>query len=155
MRVYLLKTGFGKIRLYNGIEFAFSELANADDRIADIRSRLLANPIRLYFETDERSLSLSKEQRQDFADLIYYLDHVENSKLEISGHTDKEGELKYNIKLSKDRAGFIRDYLNNRGSIATDRMEVKGYGPNKPIATNRTEEGRAKNRRVDVTLKGK
>ena len=71
--------------------------------------------------------------------------------IEIGGHTDSEGSDSYNQKLSEGRAKSVVDYLTAHG-ISAERMRAIGYGESKPIDTNRTEEGRAINRRVEFTL---
>lgn len=81
------------------------------------------------------------------------MDHVKDAKLDVEGHTDNTGDRANNMELSKDRANFARDYLIRNGGISTTRMDVDGFGPDKPIATNKTDEGKAQNRRVEVTLK--
>jgi OOP family OmpA-OmpF porin len=68
-------------------------------------------------------------------------------KVEIQGHTDSTGSVAYNTKLSQRRADSVRDYLVAGGASA-DQLVTKGYGPTQPIASNKTAEGRAKNRRV-------
>ncbi len=72
-------------------------------------------------------------------------------KLTISGHTDNIGDAKRNLRLSDDRAKACRDALVSRGIDAT-RMSFAGFGKTKPVADNRTKEGREKNRRVDFEL---
>lgn len=69
----------------------------------------------------------------------------------ISGHTDNTGEASYNLKLSYDRAAAVADYLI-RNNISRDRISYEGLGSTRPIADNRTEEGRRKNRRVEIRL---
>lgn len=70
-------------------------------------------------------------------------------KIEIGGHTDNVGDDNANLILSKQRADAVRDYLVENG-ISADLLETKGYGESKPIASNKTEEGRRKNRRVEI-----
>ena len=72
-------------------------------------------------------------------------------KIELSGHTDNKGKDKYNEKLSEERAKAVYMYLTNRG-IDKKRLKYRGYGAKHPIADNKTEEGRAKNRRVEFTI---
>jgi outer membrane protein OmpA-like peptidoglycan-associated protein len=69
----------------------------------------------------------------------------------IYGYTDSTGRLEFNQKLSEDRAASVRTYLVSKG-LATSRFQTKGMGPNDPIATNETVEGRSKNRRVEFTI---
>ena len=71
-------------------------------------------------------------------------------KGQIEGHTDNIGKAAYNMKLSLKRAEAVMNYLINKG-LAKDRLSAKGYGFTKPIATNSTKEGRALNRRVELT----
>lgn len=75
------------------------------------------------------------------------------SKVKITGHTDNVGKAEYNQKLSVKRAEAVRDYLVSLGADAS-KMEVGGEGMTKPIADNKTAEGRAKNRRVEVEVVG-
>lgn len=70
-------------------------------------------------------------------------------RVEVAGHTDSKGSRAYNVRLSQKRADAVRDYLVGKG-IAADRLVAKGYGPDKPLATNDTEEGRAQNRRTEL-----
>ncbi len=72
-------------------------------------------------------------------------------RLGVYGHTDNHGALALNMRLSKDRAAACKNYLINHG-IAANRLESEGFGPNKPIADNNTDEGRARNRRVDFKI---
>lgn len=136
-----------------GIEFGFSEKSKEDLRIPKIKERLFGKPVTLYFQTNSDNINLSEAQRNDFTDLIYYLDRVPTAKLEIGGHTDNVGSLAGNTTLSKNRAGIVAEYINKRGGIAKNKMLIEGFGPNKPVASNKTPEGKQKNRRVEVILK--
>ncbi len=69
----------------------------------------------------------------------------------ITGHTDSKGRSSYNMKLSVKRAEAAKKWLVSKG-IDADRIEVKGYGEDKPVADNKTEEGRAKNRRAELIV---
>ena len=138
--------------LMKGVDFSFGEVSNSDIRLADIKGRLLGKPIRLYFGTNQDKINLSSQRRTDFADIIFYLDNVKESALKVTGHTDGTGNRAHNIKLSKDRADFVSDYLIDKGGINKTRLQMSGVGPDKPLGNNRTESGRAKNRRVEVTL---
>jgi outer membrane protein OmpA-like peptidoglycan-associated protein len=70
-------------------------------------------------------------------------------RVEIIGHTDSIGSKMYNRRLSKKRAETVRDYLISKG-ITSDRLVALGKGEDEPIATNKTEDGRATNRRVEL-----
>ena len=78
------------------------------------------------------------------------------STVQIQGHTDSVGSKKINDKLSQNRATSVKEYLqSNDGGIAVDssKIEAVGYGYQKPLATNKTADGRAQNRRVDIIIK--
>jgi outer membrane protein OmpA-like peptidoglycan-associated protein len=72
-------------------------------------------------------------------------------RIELSGHTDSKGSDKYNLKLSKERAEAVFNYLVSKG-IDEKRLTHKGYGAKQPIADNATDAGRAKNRRVEFKI---
>ena len=74
-----------------------------------------------------------------------------NLKIEISSHTDSKGANEYNFKLSENRAKSVVDYLISKG-IDSNRLVSKGYGEEKPIVTNDTEEGRQLNRRTEFKI---
>lgn len=74
-----------------------------------------------------------------------------NFSLKLAGHTDNTGSMALNLRLSKERAESIKAYLVSQGANAS-RIEATGYGPNQPIASNKTADGRQKNRRVEFTL---
>jgi outer membrane protein OmpA-like peptidoglycan-associated protein len=71
-------------------------------------------------------------------------------KVQVAGHTDNTGSAAVNARLSKARAESVRQYLIDHG-VAAERLTARGYGPSKPIASNKTAEGRAQNRRVELT----
>ena len=73
-------------------------------------------------------------------------------KLQIEGHTDNVGTKAANLQLSKGRAAAVKAALVARG-VAAERLTTEGYGDSKPVADNATQEGRAKNRRVELVKK--
>jgi outer membrane protein OmpA-like peptidoglycan-associated protein len=75
-----------------------------------------------------------------------------NIKVEIGGHSDSLGSEKANQKISEKRAESAKKYIMDKFNISGDRMMVKGYGSKKPIADDKTKEGRAKNRRVEFRV---
>jgi len=70
--------------------------------------------------------------------------------VEIDGHTDSIGPADYNMKLSERRANAVMKYFISKG-VAAEQLTIKGFGLTKPAAGNDTKEGRAKNRRVELT----
>jgi OOP family OmpA-OmpF porin len=81
------------------------------------------------------------------------LQHPGNQHItvEVQGHTDNVGKPDYNLRLSQHRAEAVKDYLVTRG-VAASRISAKGYGETQPIANNRTDQGRAQNRRVVINV---
>jgi len=75
-------------------------------------------------------------------------------KIKIIGHTDNIGKYEANIKLSKKRAESVRNYLIKKFKIPEERFIIDGFGPLKPVTDNKTAEGRALNRRVEVEFAG-
>ena len=72
-------------------------------------------------------------------------------RIAIIGHTDNKGVAAANLSLSSSRAKAVSTYLQGKG-IAPQRLESKGLGQTKPIAPNTTDDGRAKNRRVEIQV---
>lgn len=75
-----------------------------------------------------------------------------NKRIVIAGHTDNTGHAGHNLALSIARAGAVRDWLTDASSIPPMQFAIQGYGDTRPMASNATADGRAKNRRVEITL---
>jgi OOP family OmpA-OmpF porin len=104
----------------------------------------------VFFDTDKAAIKTQYDA--DLNNLGSFLKDFPKAKGEISGHTDNVGSDKYNQKLSERRANSVRDYIVNKFGIASDRLTAKGYGESKPVASNKTREGKAKNRRVETNF---
>jgi len=103
----------------------------------------------LLFETNKSTLR--SEHFVTLNSIVdYLLGHPERS-VRISGHTDNIGKETHNLTLSKQRADVVAEYLVDNG-IEINRVETSGLGSSKPIAPNTTEEGRKKNRRVELLI---
>jgi peptidoglycan-associated lipoprotein len=102
------------------------------------------------FPVNKHELSKeAEEQLMAFAERLK--GENKNVYLEIQGHTDATGPDDYNMKLGEARAEAVRRYLNKQG-VALNRMSTISYGPNEPVESNKTKEGRSKNRRVVVIV---
>jgi OOP family OmpA-OmpF porin len=77
--------------------------------------------------------------------------HPEIARVAIDGHTDDQGNVQANLDLSRRRAASVLRWMSERG-IDARRLEARGFGPKRPIADNKTEAGRAKNRRVEFQI---
>jgi len=83
--------------------------------------------------------------------LIAFLKENPDKRVALEGHTDSVGTPQYNQGLSERRAASVKDYLTKRG-VAANRVSTAGFGLTRPIADNKTAEGRAKNRRVEIKV---
>lgn len=103
----------------------------------------------IFFETGKAAL-----KSESFAELdrvVQLLNDYPTIKIEISGHTDNVGGEEVNKKLSQARADAVAQYIASKG-IPDERIVAMGYGMEKPVAENTTQEGRQKNRRVEFTI---
>ena len=112
-----------------------------------IAALLIERPIR--FASDRFFIDASNNGVLDRISEL--LGTCSDAKFLIEGHTDSDASDAYNISLSQNRVDAVKASLVQRG-IATDRLDAKGFGESRPIATNATEEGRALNRRVEFIL---
>lgn len=96
-------------------------------------------------EIDERSFDLLRQVAQVLKD------HPEIKKIRIEGHTDNRGRKEYNQDLSERRAASVLNFLLGQ-RIAAERLTSQGFGPDRPVQTNNTEQGRAANRRVEFHI---
>lgn len=101
------------------------------------------------FETGKADLK--EESYKVIDELVAYLNRKDDERIELGGHTDNVGTAKSNQILSEARANTVRTYLLSKG-IDPNRVTAKGYGLTKPIASNKTVDGKAQNRRTEVTI---
>ncbi|MBQ1836621.1 MAG: OmpA family protein, partial [Paludibacteraceae bacterium] len=103
----------------------------------------------IFFDFDKSTLK--KDSYAELNRLIKFMNENPKVTIELAGHTDSKGSREYNLKLSDARAKSVATYMISKG-IEADRITSKGYGPDKPIADNSTDEGRAKNRRTEIII---
>jgi outer membrane protein OmpA-like peptidoglycan-associated protein len=127
------------------------ESQTANDDLKALYERINTDPLILYFNTAEASISLNVAQRQKVANISRYLDKVNGAKANVVGHTDGTGKASTNIRLGQERANFAKEYLIKNG-IASDKIIATSKGQTEPIAGNTIEEGKDKNRRTVITL---
>ena len=97
------------------------------------------------------SSTLSDASKSALRNLATSLNQNPDTDIKIVGHTDNTGKVDYNQTLSEKRAKSVYDYLMNQG-VSADRMVFEGKGVHQPVADNSTAEGRALNRRVEITI---
>jgi outer membrane protein OmpA-like peptidoglycan-associated protein len=115
-------------------------------KITSNQSVVLEN---IFFDVNQSTLK--SESKAGLNMLLTFLLKNPSLKVEIGGHTDSDGSVELNQKLSKDRAETVYNWLIQKG-IDASRLTFKGYGPNKPLVPNDTPENKAKNRRTEFTI---
>jgi OmpA-OmpF porin, OOP family len=108
--------------------------------------------VTLYVNFDTGKSTIKPDSAQTLDEAAAALRVAGTLRVEVAGHTDNVGTPEANLRLSQGRAQAVMAALVERG-IKADRLTAKGYGQTSPIADNRTEEGRAKNRRVELVRK--
>jgi OOP family OmpA-OmpF porin len=102
----------------------------------------------IYFDTNKAEIK--PESKAAMGEIVKYLKANGNAKLHVVGHTDNAGGLEANLGLSKRRADAVVASLTKQSGIAANRLTANGVAYLAPVAVNTTEEGRAKNRRVEL-----
>jgi outer membrane protein OmpA-like peptidoglycan-associated protein len=97
------------------------------------------------------SATLTSNSKYELDNLVTGLNAFPNISIEISGHTDSNGDAAANLALSSSRAAAVAKYLADRG-ISAGRLKPRGYGDTKPLVPNDSPENMAKNRRTEFTI---
>ena len=100
---------------------------------------------------DTGKASIKDQSAGVLNNIVEILQEYKMARFNIEGHTDSVGSAKLNQTLSEERAGAVRNYLIENG-VSSDRLVSRGYGEDRPIASNNTREGRRTNRRVEINL---
>jgi outer membrane protein OmpA-like peptidoglycan-associated protein len=117
----------------------------------ELRDNKIEFKEKIQFEVNKSVIKAeSNSLLHDIAEVIKKNPQVK--KISIEGHASAEGDAKANKKLSDDRAKAVMDYLVKKESVEASRLTAKGWGEEKPIADNATEEGKEKNRRVEFLV---
>ncbi|MFZ1378619.1 MAG: OmpA family protein, partial [Saprospiraceae bacterium] len=125
-----------------------SNLRKALDTSANSGSRTLVLD-NIYFETGASTLSNDSEYALNVISKAFT--KYPNLKVEVSGHSDNVGEPASNLTLSQERANSVKNYLTSKGANSGS-INAIGMGQNRPIADNSTDEGKAKNRRIEFKI---
>lgn len=157
--IYVIKntTGGGRTKNYIYTQVDVIELVPMQEQMVKIDAEEMAKEIMssgsvsiygIYFDFDKADIK--PESEPTIAEIAKFLKEEPNLKVFIVGHTDNEGSLEYNIDLSNKRAKSVVSKLVNDHGIEPSRLAPEGLGFLAPVASNRTEQGRAKNRRVEL-----
>jgi OOP family OmpA-OmpF porin len=123
-------------------------VADAKSLMSDIQAKGSASVYGIYFDFDKADIK--PESEPAIKEIAKLLQENKGLKLYVVGHTDNVGNIEYNMKLSKARADAVMKELVTKYKITADRLKGYGVGSLAPVASNKTEEGRAKNRRVEL-----
>jgi outer membrane protein OmpA-like peptidoglycan-associated protein len=140
--------------LFKSYNFNYSEITDFKPIIIDIdlekaTEGSIAVLNNIFFDLDK--YELKEKSTPELQKLIRFLNGNPSVRVEIGGHTDNSGSDEYNRQLSEKRALSVYSYLNKYG-IDKKRLLLKGYGPDQPIASNDSEEGRQRNRRIEFRI---
>ncbi len=140
--------------LFESIQFNYKNGKSFDPLTLDIYLKPIKKGAttklnNIYYETN--SYALDSRSTAELNKLLAFMKLNATTKLELAGHTDNVGNETDNLKLSGNRAKAVYDYLISKGADKA-RLTFKGYGKSVPVADNGTEEGRAKNRRLEVKV---
>lgn len=150
--LYVSKKGY----LFRSLNFNYSDVKDFEPIVLDIaldkaKEGSVAVLKNLFFDTDK--YDLKEKSRAELQKIIRFLNDNPSIRVEISGHTDNVGSPEYNRQLSEKRAKAVYEYLTENG-IKSSRLLPKGYGPDQPVGSNTTEEGRQLNRRIEFKVIG-
>ncbi|MCX7634717.1 MAG: OmpA family protein [Syntrophales bacterium] len=110
--------------------------------------------IRLNIEFDTAKSVIKPKYHDEIKRVADFMKEYPATKAVIEGHTDNVGKRDANMKLSRQRAEAVVQYLVTKFGIPASRLEAVGYGPDRPIGDNKTKEGRQQNRRVTAVITG-
>jgi OOP family OmpA-OmpF porin len=104
----------------------------------------------LHFDFDKSVIKDTDKAELNRA--ISFIKKYPDAHVKLEGHTDSKGSEDYNQRLSERRASAVQQYIVKEGGTKESKITSAGYGELKPVETNNTDEGRAKNRRVEVLI---
>jgi len=124
----------------------------APELIAAAAERYCSKPAVLAINFETGKADIKAKYYSELKTLGDFLSYFPNAKGEISGHADITGSKALNLKLSQARADSVKKYLVDTFGVESARVDSKGYGVSKPVASNKTKAGRAKNRRMEANF---
>jgi OOP family OmpA-OmpF porin len=148
--LYINKPGY----LFKSYNFNYSEVRDFQPIVVNIdlekvKEGSVAVLNNIFFDVDK--YELQQRSTAELQKIVRFLNENPGIRVQISGHTDNSGAADYNRQLSEKRALSVYNYLLKSG-IDKKRLTTKGFGPDKPVASNETEEGRQQNRRIEFRI---
>ena len=143
-----------RARLANREQELYESLKQFEGKFASIRREARGTIMSLSdILFDFNKADLRHEAQLGLAKVSVILQQYPEMRISVEGHTDNVGAEDYNLKLSEKRAQAVYDFLIHEG-VGADRLGTQGFGMSQPVAPNETAEGRQKNRRVDLVIRG-
>jgi OmpA-OmpF porin, OOP family len=148
--LYVTRSGY----LFKSLNFNYSEMKDFQPVVVNValeRVREGSNVVlnNIFFDVDK--YELKEKSTVELEKIVRFLNENPNTRIQISGHTDNTGSADHNKELSRRRAAAVYNYLIKRG-VSESRVRYQGYGADRPIADNATDEGRQLNRRIDFSI---
>lgn len=143
-----------KMNIKNGVTVVHSNDQSDDSSYSNNvtktdRGIMMTIDADLLFPTN--SSYLTDKAKSALDDFVLLVKNHDQAYIQVDGHTDATGTAEYNQWLSEKRANSVKVYLQDAG-ITSSRIDTKGIGQTRPVADNKTKEGRKKNRRVEITI---
>jgi OOP family OmpA-OmpF porin len=114
--------------------------------------KFCSKPAIINIQFDTNKSDIKQQYVEELKAVSEFLKEFPKAKGEISGHTDNVGGKEFNEKLSQRRAESVKKYIVDSFGISAERITAKGYGFSKPVVSNKTKEGKAKNRRIEANF---
>jgi len=148
--LYVTKAGY----LFKSYNFNYSEIADFEPITIDMDlEKMIAGSVavlnNIFFDVDK--FALKEKSSPELQKILRFLKENPRVRVEIGGHTDNSGSATHNRELSEKRARSVYDFLIQHG-LDKSRLEPKGYGPDRPLASNDTDGGRQQNRRIEFRI---
>ena len=140
-----------QVRIIEEAEMKQDIVVDANAMLSDINAQGRVALYGIYFDFNKSEIK--PESESTLKEISKLLSKNPKLNLYVVGHTDNVGDYGYNMKLSQSRAEAVVNTLVSKYSINKDRLTAAGVGPLAPVTTNDTEEGKAKNRRVELIKK--
>jgi outer membrane protein OmpA-like peptidoglycan-associated protein len=139
-----------KSKILKEIEATINRLGIPDTSVRVVDEGIAISLENIQFQPDSAVLTAAEQNKIDkIAEIIA---GYTGRDILVGGHTALAGSAAGRMQLSRERAAAVADYLIGKGVRTPDRIMVRGYGADKPLADNRTEAGRRRNRRVEITI---
>ncbi|OGP89592.1 MAG: hypothetical protein A2031_04590 [Deltaproteobacteria bacterium RBG_19FT_COMBO_43_11] len=129
------------------------EIKKAPAAVPEIEKKMMdEGRARINVEFDFDKSDVKAQYNDEIKQVADFMVKYPDTKVAIEGHTDSIGTNEYNQKLSQRRADSVKNYISDKFNIDSKRLKSEGYGETRPIADNKTAEGRQQNRRVESVL---